>query len=291
MFLKKIDVASRGMVAASALAMWAMSGGVAYAQAPGGWVGRPRPWEMTMQRAATPVMVSIEDFHRLLLYIITAVCLFVLGLLLWVMIRYNARTNPVPSKTSHNTLLEVVWTAVPVLILVLIAIPSFRLLYYEMDIPKPDVTIMAIGKQWYWTYKYPAQKIEYDSLMLDRAEAAKAGEPYLLGVDHPVVVPVNKVIQIETTGADVIHSWAVPSFGVKMDAVPGRINHTWFEATHVGTYYGQCSELCGARHAFMPIEVKVVTEQQYRQWLATAAKQYADNVTTGGTTRLAALNN
>lgn len=275
MFLKKIDVASRGMVAASALAMWAMSGGVAYAQAPGGWVGRPRPWEMTMQRAATPVMVSIEDFHRLLLYIITAVCLFVLGLLLWVMIRYNARTNPVPSKTSHNTLLEVVWTAVPVLILVLIAIPSFRLLYYEMDIPKPDVTIMAIGKQWYWTYKYPAQKIEYDSLMLDRAEAAKAGEPYLLGVDHPVVVPVNKVIQIETTGADVIHSWAVPSFGVKMDAVPGRINHTWFEATHVGTYYGQCSELCGARHAFMPIEVHVVSDADYAAWLASAKKKFA----------------
>jgi cytochrome c oxidase subunit 2 len=291
MFLKKIDVASGGRVAATTLAMWALSAGVAFAQAPDKWAGRPRPWEMDMQPPASPVMVSIEDFHRLLLYIITAVCLFVLGLLLWVMIRYNARSNPVPSKTSHNTLLEVVWTAVPVLILVLIAIPSFRLLYYEMDIPKPDVTIMAIGKQWYWTYKYPGQKVQFDSLMLDRAEAAKAGEPYLLGVDHPVVVPVNKVIQIETTGADVIHSWAVPSFGVKMDAVPGRINHTWFEATHVGTYYGECSELCGARHAFMPIEVKVVTEQQYRHWLAKAAKAYAYNATSGGATRLAALDN
>ena len=286
MFLKKIGATMSG---ARKIGMGA--GALAAAMA---WAGTamaaPKPWEMDLQPAVTPVMVDIEDFHQLLLYIITAVCLFVLALLLWVMIRYNAKANPTPSKTSHNTLLEVVWTAVPVIILVLIAIPSFRLLYFEMTIPKPDVTIKAIGKQWYWTYAYPAQKFQFDSLMLSDADAAKAGEPRLLGVDNPVYVPVNKVVEIETTGADVIHSWAVPAFGVKMDAVPGRINHTWFKATKLGTYYGECSELCGARHAFMPIEVKVVTEAQYEAWLAKAKKQYADNsVPADKNTRVAAL--
>ena len=250
----------------------------------------PKPWEMDLQPAVTPVMSSIEDFHRLLLYIITAICLFVLALLLWIMVRYNKRANPTPSKTSHNTLLEVAWTIIPVIILVLIAIPSFRLLYFEMDIPKPDLTIKAIGKQWYWSYAYPANNIQFDSLMLDDADAAKAGEPRLLGVDNPIVVPVNKVVQIETTGADVIHSWAMPAFGVKMDAVPGRLNHTWFKATEIGTYYGQCSELCGARHAFMPIEVKVVSEADFQKWLAEAKQKFADTDTPGEhDTRVAAL--
>ena len=228
-------------------------------------------------RPVTPVMVDIEDFHHLLLYIITAICLFVLALLLWIMVRYNARANPVPSKTSHNSLLEVAWTIIPVIILVFIAIPSFRLLYFEMDLPQPDLTIKAIGKQWYWTYAYPQQKFQFDSLVLSDAAAAKAGEPRLLGVDNPVVVPVNKVVQVDTTGADVIHSWAVPAFGVKMDAVPGRINKTWFKATKIGTYYGECSELCGARHAFMPIEVKVVSMADFQKWLANAKKQFASN--------------
>jgi len=250
----------------------------------------PQPWEINLQPAVTPVMSSIEDFHRLLLYIITAICLFVLALLLWIMVRYNKRANPTPSKTSHNTLLEVAWTIIPVIILVLIAIPSFRLLYFEMDIPKPDLTIKAIGKQWYWSYAYPASNIQFDSLMLDDADAAKAGEPRLLGVDNPIVVPVNKVVQIETTGADVIHSWAMPAFGVKMDAVPGRLNHTWFKATEIGTYYGQCSELCGARHAFMPIEVKVVSEADFQKWLAEAKQKFADTDTPGEhDTRVAAL--
>jgi cytochrome c oxidase subunit 2 len=262
MFLKKIG-AGVGVMATMMMA----TAGAAYA--------KPIPWEMDMQPAVTPVMADIHDFQRLLLYIITAVCLFVLALLLWVMIRYNAKANPNPSKTSHNTLLEVVWTAVPVLILVLIAIPSFRLLYFEMTIPKADVTIKAIGKQWYWTYAYPGQKLQFDSLILNDAAAKKAGEPRLLGVDNPVVVPVNKVVDVETTGADVIHSWAVPAFGVKMDAVPGRINHTWFKATKIGTYYGECSELCGARHAFMPIEVKVVSEADYKKWLAEAKQKFA----------------
>ena len=250
----------------------------------------PLPWEVNFQPAASPVMASIEDFHRLLLYIITAISLFVLALLLWIMVRYNKRANPVPSKTSHHTLLEVAWTIIPVIILVFIAIPSFRLLYFEMDIPKADLTIKAIGKQWYWSYAYPASSIQFDSLMLDDADAAKAGEPRLLGVDNVVVVPVNKVVEVETTGAEVIHSWAVPAFGVKMDAVPGRINHTWFKATEVGTYYGQCSELCGARHAFMPIEVKVVSEADFQKWLAEAKQKFAATDMPGEhDTRVAAL--
>jgi cytochrome c oxidase subunit 2 len=232
-------------------------------------------WQTGMQPAASPVMEDIESFHKELLVIITAVSLFVLALLVWIVVRYNQRRNPVPSKTAHNTLLEVAWTLIPVIILVIIAIPSFRLLYFEMDIPHPDLTIKAIGKQWFWTYEYPASNFTFDSLGLSDADAAKKGEPRLLGVDNAIWVPVNKVVEVETTGADVIHSWAVPQFGVKMDAVPGRINHTWFKATKIGTYYGECSELCGARHAFMPIEVHVVSEADYAAWLAGAKKKFA----------------
>lgn len=278
MFLKKFGVG------AGVLAALLASAGAAFAN--------PKPWEMDFQPAVTPVMADIEDFHRLLLYIITAICLFVLALLLWIMVRYNARANPTPSKTSHNTLLEVAWTIIPVIILVFIAIPSFRLLYYEMDIPKPDLTIKAIGKQWYWTYNYPGSNLQFDSLILTDAQDAKQGKPRLLGVDNPVVVPVNKVVEVETTGADVIHSWAVPAFGVKMDAVPGRINHTWFKATKIGTYYGECSELCGARHAYMPIEVHVVSEADFQKWLASAKQKFAENGKPADQdTRVAALAN
>ena len=247
-----------------------------------GWVGpalaAPQNWQVGMQHAGSPVMARIEGFHNELLFIITAVCLLVLALLIWVMIRYNQRANPVPSKTHHNTLIEVIWTLIPVAILVVIAIPSFRLLYFEAVIPKPDVVIKAIGKQWFWTYEYPNDgDFQFDSYMLSDDAAKKAGEPRLLGVDHPVYVPVNKVVEIDTTGADVIHSWSVPAFGVKMDAIPGRINRTWFKATQTGTYYGQCSQLCGANHAFMPIEVKVVSEAEYEAWLKAAKKKYAAN--------------
>ncbi len=239
-------------------------------------VAAPHDWQLGMQAAASPVMERLESFHNELLYIITAVCLFVLALLIWVMIRYNQRANPVPSKTHHNTSLEVAWTLIPVVILVAIAIPSFRLLYFEADIPKADVTIKAIGKQWFWTYQYPKDGgFQFDSYMLADAAALKAGEPRLLGVNHPVYVPVNKFVELDTTGADVIHSWSVPAFGVKMDAIPGRINRTWFKATETGTYYGQCSQLCGANHAFMPIEVKVVSEADYEAWLKAAKKKYA----------------
>jgi cytochrome c oxidase subunit II len=252
----------------------------------------PYNYQLGMQPAASPVMERIESFHTLLLYIITAISVFVALLLLWIIVRYNKRANPTPSKTHHNTLLEVAWTIIPVIILVIIAIPSFKLLYYEAEIPKPDLTIKVIGKQWFWTYEYPAQKFTFDSEVLTDDEDKAAGKPRLLGVDNAVYVPVNKVVEIVTTGADVIHSWAVPQFGVKMDAVPGRLNHTWFKATETGVFYGQCSELCGAKHAYMPIEVHVVTDAEYAAWLAAAKKNtkvyqsIAD--ASGADTRLAA---
>ena len=248
----------------------------------------PYNYEMGLQPAASPVMERIENFHQLLLYIIVAISLFVLALLIWIIVRYNRRANPTPSKTHHNTLLEVAWTIIPVIILVIIAIPSFKLLYFEATIPKPDVHLKVIGKQWFWTYQYPDDgNFQFDSLGLTDDAAKAANEPRLLGVDNAIVVPVNKVIEVETTGADVIHSWALPEMGVKMDAIPGRLNHTWFKATRTGTFYGECSELCGAKHAFMPIEVHVVSDAEYAAWLKTAKKKFAaiDNATN---TRLAA---
>jgi cytochrome c oxidase subunit 2 len=240
-----------------------------------GALALPVPWGTNFQPAVTPVMERIEAFHTQLLYIITAICVFVLILLVWVVIRFNQRANPTPSKSHHNTILEIVWTVVPVIILVFIAVPSFRLLYFQAVVPKPDVVVKAIGKQWFWTYEYPVQNFQFDSLGLSDEAAKKANEPRLLGVDNAVVVPVNKVVEVDTTGADVIHSWAIPQFGVKMDAVPGRINHTWFKATQTGAFYGQCSELCGARHDFMPIKVRVVSDAEYAAWLATAKKKFA----------------
>ncbi|MBS0278796.1 MAG: cytochrome c oxidase subunit II [Proteobacteria bacterium] len=275
MFLKKIGAGLSGAFALGGALLWSTAASAL-----------PVDWQTGFQPAVTPVMVDIEEFHKELLVIITLVTLLVLALLVWVIVRYNHRRNPVPSKTAHNTLLEVAWTLVPVIILVVIAIPSFRLLYFEATIPTPDVTIKAIGKQWFWSYEYPASKIAFDSLGLSDADAAKKGEPRLLGVDNAIWVPVNKVVEVETTGADVIHSWAVPQFGVKMDAVPGRINHTWFKATKIGTYYGECSELCGARHAFMPIEVHVVSEADYAAWLAQAKTKFSASLDTP--TRVAA---
>jgi cytochrome c oxidase subunit 2 len=237
----------------------------------------PMPWQLGFQPAASEVMRQIEDFHRLLFYIITAVSLFVLGLLVWIVIRYRAGANAVPSKVHHNTLLEVAWTLIPVIILVFIAVPSFRLLYFEAAIPTPDLTIKAIGKQWFWSYEYPgsAAGFTFDSLGLSDADAKKADKPRLLGVDNPIYVPVNKVVEVDTVGADVIHSWAMSQMGVKMDAVPGRINKTWFKATQTGVFYGQCSELCGARHAYMPIELHVVSDADYAAWLAVSKKKFA----------------
>lgn len=249
----------------------------------------PEPWQLDFQPAASPVMQRIESFHTGVLYIVTLICLFVFALLLWVIIRYNHRANPVPGKTTHHTVLEVAWTIIPVIILVVIAIPSFKLLYYEADIPLPALTIKAIGHQWYWSYQYPKGNFQFDSVGLSDADALKRGEPRLLGVDNVVVVPVNSVVRVLTTGSDVIHSWAVPAFGVKMDAVPGRLNETWFKALYQGTFYGQCSELCGARHAYMPIEVNVVSQDAFNAWLATAKKKFAAIEPSDGQPRVASV--
>lgn len=240
---------------------------------------------MNLQAGVTPVMDDIIWFHHFLLWIIVAITLLVMTLLLVVIVRFNARRNPVPSRTTHNTLIEMVWTVVPVLILVTIAVPSFRLLFYELKVPPADLTVKATGKQWFWSYSYPDQKIEFDSLLVQDKDL-KPGQPRLLTVDNELVVPVNKVVRVLVTGADVIHSFSVPSFGIKIDAVPGRINETWFKAEREGTYYGQCSQLCGRDHAFMPIAVHVLSEKDYAAWLATAKKKFsADN---SGPTTLAA---
>jgi cytochrome c oxidase subunit 2 len=238
----------------------------------------PTDWQLGLQHSASERMTDIIGLHDLLLYIITFVSAFVLVLLVWIAIRYNARANPVPSQTSHNTVLEVLWTVIPVLILVVIAIPSFRLLYFEDTIPKADMTIKAIGRQWYWSYEYPDHgNFAFDANMLDDAKAAAAGEPRLLATDNHVVVPVGTVVRVIVTGADVIHSWAMPSMGVKIDAVPGKINETWFKADREGIFYGQCSELCGARHAFMPIELEVVSKERFAQWVAEARQKFGAN--------------
>jgi cytochrome c oxidase subunit II len=233
-------------------------------------MGQPSPWEWTLQQSATPVMDDITWFHNFLLVIITAITIFVLILLIVVAVKFNARANPVPSRTTHNTMIEVVWTIVPVLILVCVAVPSFRLLFLQLDVPKADLTVKATGKQWYWSYAYPDNgKFEFDSLLV----ADK--QPRLLGVDNELVVPVNKIVRVQTTAADVIHSFAIPSFGIKIDAIPGRLNETWFKATKEGMYYGQCSELCGKDHAYMPIAIRVVSDQEFATWVEAAKKKFA----------------
>jgi cytochrome c oxidase subunit II len=253
----------RRLLGLAVAGMALVSGGMALA-------AQPQPWEMTLQPAASPVMENIVWFHNFLFVLITLITLFVLALLIVVVMKFNAKTNPVPSRTTHNTLIEVAWTLIPVLILVGIAVPSFRLLFQQLDIPKADLTVKVTGKQWYWSYSYPDNgKFEFDSLI------AADKQPRLLGVDNEMVVPVNKVIRVQTTGADVIHAFAVPAFGIKIDSIPGRLNETWFKATKVGMYYGQCSELCGKDHAFMPIAVRVVNDQEFAAWVEAAKKKYA----------------
>jgi cytochrome c oxidase subunit 2 len=232
-------------------------------------IGQPTNGSVMMQPGVTPLKHDAIFFHNMILFpIITFITLFVLGLLLWIIVRYNKRANPVPAKWSHNTPLEVIWTLVPVLILVVIAVFSFKLLFEYHDMPKPYMTVKATGYQWYWGYEYPDQKIsEFVSNVLPEDKAKAAGKPYRLAATEPLVVPVNQTVQILTTGADVIHAWAVPSFGVIMDAVPGRVNSTWFKVDRIGTYYGSCRELCGVDHAFMPIEVKVVSQADFDAWV------------------------
>ncbi|MDA5193348.1 cytochrome c oxidase subunit II [Govanella unica] len=243
----------------------------------------PHNWQMYYQPAVTEVMRDVEKFHTELLVIIAAITLLVSALIIYVAVRFNRKANPVPSKTTHNTTIEVIWTLIPVLILVFIAIPSFKLLYLQDRIPTADVTVKAIGNQWYWSYEYPDHEgLGFDANMLSKAEAMAQNKPYLFAADAHVVVPVNKIVRVLVTASDVVHAWAVPAFGVKIDAVPGRLNETWFRAEKEGIYYGQCSELCGNNHAFMPIVVEVVSEAKYAAWLEHAKGGVASNQTAAG---------
>jgi cytochrome c oxidase subunit II len=239
--------------------------------------GRPSPWETGMQEMVTELGQSVSNFHTYLVWLITVVCLFVLALLLVIVARFNERKNPVPSQTTHNTLLEVAWTIVPVLILVAIAIPSFRLLRQQLVPPQADLVVKATGYSWYWGYEYPADQggIKFDSNMITEAKDLKPDQPRLLGADNAMVVPVGKVVRVQVTSADVIHAFAMPSFYIKVDAVPGRLNEVWFKAEKEGVYFGQCSELCGNGHPYMPIEIRVVSEQQFAAWLVEAKQKYA----------------
>ncbi|MDR3372337.1 MAG: cytochrome c oxidase subunit II [Ancalomicrobiaceae bacterium] len=243
------------------------------------------PWQIGLQPANSVVMRDIHTFANLTFWIVGLIVLFVMGLLLYVMVKFNAKTNPVPSKVSHNTTIEVLWTVVPILILVIIAVPSLRLLYEELEIPPSDVTVKAIGSNWKWTYEYSdlldAHKdpVSFASNVLeDKNRKDPVKQPRLLSADYNLVVPVGKVVHVLVTADAVsnIHSFAVPAFGIKVDAMPGRLNETWFKADNTGMYYGQCSELCGQNHAYMPIAVQVVTEAQYKAW-SEAAKVNLDD--------------
>ena len=236
---------------------------------------QPTDWEVDFQTALSPSMERIVDFNLMVTIIIVIITAFVFGLMAWIVIRYNKKRNPVPSKTTHNTLLEVVWTVVPVIILLIIAVPSFRLLYYTDRVEEADMTLKAIGHQWYWSYEYPDHgDFTFDALMLEDDELEE-GQPRLLATDEAVVLPVGAKIRLLTTADDVIHSWAIPAFGVKMDSVPGRVNETWFQINREGMYYGQCSELCGTLHGFMPIMIEAVSQEEFDAWVEFAREEYA----------------
>jgi cytochrome c oxidase subunit 2 len=259
----------RTLAVVAAVLMVALAvGGHAFAEA-------PQPWEMNFQPAATPIAERAHEFHTQLLWIIAAISAFVLALLVYVMVRFNAKAHPVPTKTSHNTLVEVLWTVIPVLILVGISIPSFKLMYAADRIENPEMTIKAIGNQWYWTYEYPDHgNFTFDAVMTPEAELTDPTKR-LLETDNHVVVPVDTNIRILTTGSDVIHAWTIPAFHVKLDSIPGHTNESWFNVTKEGTYYGQCSELCGVNHAYMPIVVQVVSKEEFAVWVAEAQEEFA----------------
>ncbi len=244
------------------------------------------PWQLGLQEPATPLMRQLVNMHDIILMpIITIITLFVLGLLLWVMYRYSARRNQTPAKFTHNLGVEIAWTLIPVLILAIIAIPSFRLLYKQDVIPEADLTIKAIASSWYWSYEYPDNgDISLTALLLPEEEARSQDKPWLLATDENVVVPVGAIVRVQVTSTDVLHSWTVPAFGVKMDAVPGRLNETWFQAEREGMFYGQCSELCGKDHAYMPIAVEVVSQEKFDAWVQT---QTASNETLADETDVA----
>jgi cytochrome c oxidase subunit 2 len=281
-----MDMRNRKMGFA-ALAAFAAAALTAFgAHAEGDVVGAPHEWETGLQTAHSPMMERLSSFHDVLLIIIIVISAFVFVLMGIIVVRYNKRSNPTPQKWSHNTLLEMVWTAVPVIILLAIAIPSIRLLYYEDRAANPEMTIKAIGHQWFWSYEYPDHEgIAFDAVIKEDSELAE-GEPRLLATDNAVVLPVETDIRILTTADDVIHSFALPSLGIKLDAVPGRTNETWVRINDAGTYYGQCSELCGTNHGFMPIMVKAVPKDQFATWVAEKKAAMHDSA---GTTRLAGL--
>lgn len=263
-------VATTKSVAISALALLWTGAAASAAQ--------PRPWEMTFQPPATGIAQQIEWFERYTLWFIVPICLLVLVLISWCVIKFRAAANPEPSKTSHNTTIEVIWTLGPVIALLFLAVPSFQLLTAQYSPEDPTLTVKATGYQWYWGYEYQTDDpVSFDSLLLTDADRAALGKenlaiyPRLLAVDNEVVVPVGETVRLLITAGDVIHSWTIPAFGVKMDAIPGRVNEAWFKADKEGLYYGQCSELCGKDHAFMPIAVRVVSKDLYDTWLAAAA--------------------
>jgi cytochrome c oxidase subunit II len=248
----------------------------------------PHDWQLGMEPPATPVKVRLEAFHDELLVIIFLITAFVLGLLLYVIVRFNHKRHPVPSHTSHNTVIEILWTIVPVLILISIAIPSFKLMYYMARIPKPDMTIKVTGHQWYWSYAYPDQGgLAFNSNVVADKDL-KPGQPRLLTADNPLVVPVDAVVRVQVTSTDVIHSWFVPPFGVQEYAMPGHLNQAWFKVLHPGTYYGQCNQICGINHAFMPIEIEALSKADFQKWLTGAKKKFANDNDDGEALRLAA---
>jgi cytochrome c oxidase subunit II len=250
----------------------------------------PKPWEIGMQPPATPVRDQLSAFHDELLIIIALITAFVLGLLVYVIVRFNQRRHPVPTRTSHNTVIEMLWTVVPVLILVIIAIPSFKLMYYMDRVPNPEMTIKVTGHQWYWSYEYPDQGgLAFDSNIIPEAEL-KPGQKRLLDVDNPLVVPADTIIRVQVTGTDVIHSWFIPSFGVQEYAIVGRLNESWMKIEHEGTYYGQCNQICGVNHAFMPIKVEAVSKDAFQQWLVDAKKKFARHDNGSDAVRVAAGN-
>lgn len=256
----------------------------AVAAAPGGGpalAAQPTPWQTGFQPAASPVMERIDAFHDFLLIVIVLISVFVLALMIYVFVKFNAKANPTPSRTTHNTTIEILWTVIPIVILVVIAVPSFKLMYYSDRAVDADMTLKAAGNQFYWTYEYPDHDdLTFDAIMVEDADL-EAGDLRLLTTDNAVVLPVDTTIRLLLTANDVIHAWAVPAFGVKMDAVPGRLNETWFRIDREGTYYGQCSELCGANHGFMPIMVKAVSREAFAAWVDEAKEEFAGDARPG----------
>jgi len=239
--------------------------------------GAPEPWQINFQQPATDLMSEVIDFHNFLMVIITGIVVVVLGLLTYICIRFSRKRNPIPSKFSHNVAIEIIWTLIPVIILCVIAVPSFRLLKEEVKMPPAEFTIKVIGYQWYWNYQFPDHgNFSFDSYMLDKTQL-QPGQHRLLDVDNRIVIPENTVVRLLITAGDVIHSFAVPSFGIKTDAVPGRVNETWIKVNQRGVYYGQCSELCGVNHGFMPIAIEVVSKEEFNHWIEHAKQKFAQN--------------